>query len=282
MQKVGLMGIAVVCASLAVACAAPTAQAPRTADSENSSAAVNARLAALEARVATLEAQRVAVGSAQAARPHPRVRHNRPDPDTVYSVPITGDPFIGPRYAPVTIVEAFDFACPYCNRARSTIAALQAKYGSDLKVVYKPFVVHRAVAYPPAYAACAAERQGKFKEMHEAIWDKGYASGARKLSAAHMEELATSLGLDMAKFRADATGDGCHEAVADDMTLLSGLGVSGTPTFFINGRPIIGAQPMAMFATVIDQELAKARASSIPVKDYYEHLVESGARSIHE
>lgn len=278
------LGLVAAAACITSACATP--HAPRAADPDPGAneSAMEARIASLETRVAQLESQvaadKVAAGAAnaanhrQAAPPRPR-----PDPDTVYSVPIKGDPFVGPRYAPVTVVEAFEFACPFCNRARPTIEQLKAEYGNDLKVVYKSFVVHRHNAFPPAYAACAAHRQGKFKEMHDAIWTRGFEN-SRKLDAAHMETLAASIGLDVTKFRADAASQGCKDEVDEDMAQLRKIGVRGTPTFYINGRPLIGAQPIDRFRTLIDEELAKARKSAVPVDKYYDHIVKTGVRSL--
>ena len=103
-------------------------------------------------------------------------RAPRPEPDRAktYSVPIDGDPFDGPADAKVTLVKAYDYACPYCERVRDTMDELRKKYGNDLRIVYKQFVVHPQVATAGALAFCAAAKQGKAHEMDVALWDKGF------------------------------------------------------------------------------------------------------------
>ena len=97
-----------------------------------------------------------------------------PDRNKRHVVPIDGDPFQGPADAKVTIVKAYDYACPYCNRVRATMDELRAKYGDDVRIVYKQFVVHPKVATAGALAFCAADKQGKAFEMDALLWDKGF------------------------------------------------------------------------------------------------------------
>ena len=131
-------------------------------------------------------------------------------------MPIDGDPFDGPADAKVTLVKAYDYACPYCERVRGTMDDLRKKYGNDLRVVYKQFVVHPQVATAGALAFCAAAKQGKAHEMDTALWDKAFkqrqfdkdAEGGQKCweSAAGCPIVlgfAKELGLDVDKFKAD-------------------------------------------------------------------------------
>lgn len=196
-----------------------------------------------------------------------------PDPDVVYSVPIDGDPYEGPAVAKVTIVKGFEFACPFCYRARPTIDQIRKTYGDDVKVVYKYFVVHDQ-AIRPGLAACAADKQGKFSQMKELIWDEGFAKG--ELGDEHIESLAAKAGLDMKKFVADRDSDACMSWLKDDFGVLRKLGVRGTPAFYVNGRFISGAQPFEVFKKVIDAELAKANkaiAGGISASSYYQSQV---------
>ncbi len=220
-----------------------------------------------------------AIGGYQPAPPRPRPPG--PNGTDVYSVPLGSSPAVGPRYAKVTIVKAFDFACPFCDRARATMDQLRKAYGKDLRIVYKNLVVHKAVATLPAQAACAAHRQGKFAEMHKLIYEKAFT--ARKFDQAKMDELAKELGLDMHRFHADTSGP-CVKVVQDDMALMSKLGVRGTPGFFINGRFLSGARPAEQFKTVIDEELDKANArirKGTRLRDYYDiWVVQKGKTSL--
>ncbi|HTM23213.1 MAG TPA: thioredoxin domain-containing protein [Kofleriaceae bacterium] len=182
---------------------------------------------------------------------------DRPDPALVYAVPVEGHPAEGPADALITIVEASDYACPYCERVRATLAQLVADYPGKLRIVHRNMVVHKNVAELPAQAACAAHLQGQFVAMHNLIYDKGFLDN-RTLTRDRMEQLATELGLDLARFGADIDGV-CTKKIADDQAQLARFGVAATPSFFINGRYLAGAMPIDQFKTLIDEELAKAQ-----------------------
>jgi predicted DsbA family dithiol-disulfide isomerase len=126
-----------------------------------------------------------------------------------------------------------------------------------VRIVYKHYVVHPQVATTPALAACAAHRQGKFREMEHLIWEKGFNAN-RNLSAENMKTLAGELKLDMAKFSADLDGQECKQTVQQDQAQLAAVGTRGTPAFYINGRFLSGAQPIDRFKAIIDEELKKA------------------------
>src|SRR6266545_1891831 len=104
--------------------------------------------------------------SAGAARPPRR----EPDAVQTYSVPLGKSPAFGSRKAKVTLVMAMDFDCPYCRRAWDTVDELRKRYGKELRVVYKPYVVHTKTAKLPAQAVCAAQKQGKWRELADLIW----------------------------------------------------------------------------------------------------------------
>jgi protein-disulfide isomerase len=204
------------------------------------------RLDQLAKDVATVQARPIRPAPVRAA----------PDPKDVYAVPVAGYPADGPPDALVTIVRAFDFACPFCERSRATMQELRALYPADVRIVYRAFVVH-PVAQLPAQAACAAHKQGQFLEMERRLWDESFAS--HTFDQAEMERLAVEIGADLDRFRADMAGP-CAGAVATDQQELTRFGVGATPTFFINGHYFTGAQPTTAFAAVIDQELALARS----------------------
>jgi protein-disulfide isomerase len=217
-----------------------------------------------------------------AGRPMPqRQRPAEPDPSKVYAVPIAGAPAKGPEHAKVTVVEAFEFACPFCERVTGTIDQLQKDYGNDLKIVYKHFVVHPDVATVPAQAACAAHKQGKYSEMTHLIWEKGFKAG-RNLARENMDKLAAEAGLDMNRYKADIDGEECKKVIQQDQAQMASVGVQGTPAFYINGRYLSGAQPIENFKRIIDEELKKANeriAQGTKVEDYYnKFVVEQGLK----
>src|SRR5690606_13546128 len=142
----------------------------------------------------------------------------------------------------VTIVKGFEFACPFCLRVKPTLEQIQKEYGDQVRIVYKDYVVHPQSATIPALAACAAHKQGKYKEMYEGIWEKGFNAN-RNLSAENMEAIAKSIGLNMSKFKADMDGEECKKEVQVDQAQLAAVGTRGTPSFYINGRHLSGAQP---------------------------------------
>jgi len=204
-----------------------------------------------------------------------------PDPKAVYAVPIEGSPFTGPAHAKVTLVEAYDFACPWCSRAQPVLAALQKEYGSQLKIVYKQLVVHPQVATTPALAACAAHLQGRFGEMYKLIWEKGFPT--QKLGGADMEALAAELKLDPTRFRADMNGARCRERLDRDAAELAQLGVHGTPGFFVNGRVVPGFVPIETFRPLIDEELKKADdalKTGTRLEAYYDSILARGLKKL--
>jgi protein-disulfide isomerase len=204
----------------------------------------------LAKRVQVLEAR---VGSGARPQRAERPRRPEPDPKDVYAVPTEGLPSQGPADAPITIVEGYEYACPACASARQTVAQTIAKYGDKVRVVYKPFIVHPDVATDASVAACAAHEQGKFAAMDAAIWDKAY--GARDFSAAKLQAIAAETGLDTDRYAKDLPA--CREKVMKHHMELQQFGQGATPTFYINGRYVVGAAPFKLHA-VIDEELVLA------------------------
>jgi len=169
------------------------------------------------------------------------------------AVDVAGRPIRGNKDAPVTIVEFSDFQCPYCSRARPAVNKVRETYGDKVRVIFRnfPLSIHPQALKAGEAASCAAE-QGKFWEMH----DRLFANQA-KLQVPDLKEHAAALGLDAAAF-AQCLDSSRHTAdVQRDVEAGTGYGVSGTPSFFINGRPLVGAQPFEGFAQVIDDELER-------------------------
>jgi protein-disulfide isomerase len=160
-------------------------------------------------------------------------------------------PTKGPADAPVTIVEFSDYECPYCVRAEATVKELLAKYPGKIKLVYRDYPLpSHAKAPKAAEAAHCAGDQGKYWELH----DKLFTPGA-KLEVADLKAHAREVGLDGGKFDACLDSGAKAKEVETHKKAGDDVGVSGTPAFFINGRPLSGAQPLEAFSAIVDQEL---------------------------
>jgi protein-disulfide isomerase len=164
-----------------------------------------------------------------------------------------------------------------------TLDQLLKDYPKDVRVVYKHFVVHPQQATIPALAACAADKQGKFHQMYQAIWEKGFSAN-RNLSQENMDKLAGEVGLNMNKYKADMDGD-CKKIIRDDQTQMAQVGVGGTPAFFINGRFLSGARPVEQFKALVDEELKKAnerigKEGTTAANYYQKWVLEKGKKSL--
>jgi protein-disulfide isomerase len=164
-----------------------------------------------------------------------------------------GRPSKGPANAPVQIVEFSDFECPFCFRVNPTVAQVLSTYGDRVRLVYRHLPLpNHPNARPAAEAAACANEQGKFWEYHDRLF-----ADQSKLAAADLKKHAADLGLDSGTFNACVDSRRFQKEVDADMDAAQLLGVSGTPHFFINGRPLSGAQPLESFKTIIDEELAR-------------------------
>ena len=202
----------------------------------------------------------------------PRPRRPEPDRALAYAIGVDGYPSQGPADAAVTLVIAHDYADPYSEKNRATLDELRKKYGKDLRIVYRNLVVHPNNAMAGALASCAADRQKKFEQMEDKLWE-AFRQRSFDLSdnpnnqkcwdaqdgCANVVGAAKSIGLDVDRFKADMKG-ACMRVVQDDMKDLQTFALAATPSFFINGRYLSGAMPTANFETLIDEELAKAKA----------------------
>jgi protein-disulfide isomerase len=196
---------------------------------------------------AKLNAQNVATAPAAPAPGAP------PAEPPVQKVEVGNAPVKGPKNAPITIVAYSDFECPFCSRVLPTLKQIEEQYQGKVKVAFKnqPLPFH-ANAKPAAAAALAAHEQGKFWEMHDKLF-----ANQRALDRASLEKYAQELGLNMGKFKAALDSGKYTQQIEADAAEGSRLGASGTPTFFINGRTLVGAQPLEAFKRVIDEELKK-------------------------
>lgn len=162
-------------------------------------------------------------------------------------------PAKGPGSAPVTLVEFSDFQCPACAMLRPTIHQVAAKYGDKVRVVFRQFPLNIHPQAPKAAeASLCANEQGKFWELHDAMFGNQQALGVDQLKAS-----AASLGLDGEAFNACLDSGKYTAAVAADLNAGLAAGVNSTPTTFVNGRMVKGAADLAQISEVIDDELRR-------------------------
>jgi len=200
-----------------------------------------------------------ASGAAAFGAPTSTSTYTPPSPLVVHKVPIGSSPVLGASDALVTIVEFSDFQCPFCSRAEPTLRALRAKYGGDLRIVWKnePLAFH--VHAEPAAELALEARTERGDAAFWAVHDDLYASQSTGLDDTQLLRIARDHGVDPSRARLAMTSHKFQPTIDADETLAKRLGASGTPTFFINGRIISGAQPQTAFETIIDEEILKAK-----------------------
>lgn len=180
-----------------------------------------------------------------------------PDPNRIYALPAGDGPSAGPAAAPVTILHYFDYQCPVCARVHPTLERLIAAHPEDVRVVYKMHPLSRIhpMAMRAAEAALAAQAQGKFPAMHRKLMER-----SRELSDEKIDAIALEIGLDMDRYRAEMASHAHRAAIDSDTREVVEVGATATPTSFVNGRFLLGAQPIETFERVVSEELAKRRA----------------------
>ena len=196
----------------------------------------------------------------------------------IYKVPVGEAYAKGPADALVTVVEFSDFQCPYCSRANPTLAKVIETYGDDVRIAFKhqPLPFHKDARLAAKYAIAAGE-QGKFWEMHDKLF-----SNSRALKEDNLKSYVRELGLDQAKIEAYIESGKPEKIIQEDQALARRVGANGTPTFFINGRQLVGARPFSAFKEIIDVELADAKkrvAAGTPAKDVYAEVIKNGRTS---
>ena len=171
-----------------------------------------------------------------------------------YKIPTDGDPSIGPEDAPITIVEFSDYQCPYCVRWYQEVhKRLLEAYKGKIRFVYRDFPLYSI--HPEAQAAaeaadCAGE-QNAYWQYHDALFSQKNGLG----NAAYLQ-YASELGLDADQFGKCVSERRYKAEVDADFKFATSSGVSSTPTFFVNGLAVIGAQPFEVFQQIIEKELA--------------------------
>ncbi len=161
--------------------------------------------------------------------------------------------------AKYTLVEYSDFQCPYCSRAEETVDALRAKYGNDMRLVYKnnPLPMHpNAMPAAEWFYAAALQSRPKAWKLHDAFFKH-----QSELGEDFYKKTAKTLGLDVAKLEKDAQSSKVKDRIEQDMAEAKKFGLMGTPGFLINGVPVAGAYPLDYFVNLIGK-IDAARAGN--------------------
>ncbi len=208
------------------------------------------QVAVVETLLAQVNEQQYAQATQQAAQQATQTALDSAPAD----VSADDDPAIGPADAAVVIIAFSDFSCPHCaNFALNTLPRLIEAYGDRVRFVFRDAPILGPTSGWAALAAECADDQGKFWEYHDLLF-----ANQRSLSRENLTAYAQQLELDTAVFDACVDNQTHLEELQKDLADAQAVGLSGTPTFFINGRRVVGAQPFEVFVEIIEAELAQA------------------------
>jgi protein-disulfide isomerase len=181
---------------------------------------------------------------------HPKVPKLLEDP---VAIPVDGAPVLGPANARVTLVEFSDFQCPYCAEAVLKLNAVLKAYPNDVKLIFKqyPLDIHSQAALAAA-AALAAQRQGKFWQLHDAMF-----ADRTHLSRPAIVAMAGKVGLDVKQFQQDWDSAAIKKALAKDQADGDKIGVDATPSIYIDGQKYNGALALDAMRPIIEKEIKR-------------------------
>jgi predicted DsbA family dithiol-disulfide isomerase len=170
-------------------------------------------------------------------------------------VSVDDDPMKGTKGAPITIIEFTDYQCPFCGRARPTVQQIIETYGDKVHYVLRDFPLsfHKDAKKASEAAQCAGD-QDKYWEYSDKLW-----SNQRALTTPDLKKYAQELSLNQKEFDQCLDSGKFSDEVDKDMADGSKAGVTGTPSFFINGQMLTGARPFEQFKEIIDMELLQKK-----------------------
>lgn len=172
-----------------------------------------------------------------------------------------GSPVLGNPAAPVTMVEYSDFQCPFCGRfARETLPTIVKKYVDTgvLKIEWRDFPYIGPESVRAAVAARAAQEEGKFWQYHDVLYHNQKSINSGAFSDQNLRKYAQQVGVSPANVERAFNSSGYEEVVRTNLNEGIQMGVTGTPTFIINGRVLVGAQPIEAFDTIIGEAAKRA------------------------
>ncbi len=163
----------------------------------------------------------------------------------------------GKEDAPLTIVEFSEYQCPFCARyVEDAYLQIWEEYGDQIRYIFRDFPLsfHQHAQTMAEGARCAGD-QDQYWEMHDLLFEKNAEWSVEEDVSTLLAGYTSQLGLDVKEFNNCLDSGKYTQAVKDDFALGQSVGVSGTPTFFINGQQLIGAQPFEAFKTIIEEAL---------------------------
>ncbi len=209
-------------------------------DTEKTQEMLDNAVATVVAEMPSVQEFAAAAGSGEPAEPER------------YPIDADDDPYLGAEDAPILIVEFSDFKCGYCGRfVNDTLNPLIEKYGDQIRFVYRDFPILTDISYKAALASECAHDQDKFWEYHDLIFENQSALDENMLF-----DFADQLELNTELFQTCLNEEVHRDEVSADFQAARDIGASGTPTFLVNGKKLVGAQPLNVFSQLIDEELA--------------------------
>ncbi len=163
------------------------------------------------------------------------------------------NPAIGPKDAPVKIIEFTDYQCPFCGKARPTVNQILSDYKGKVRYILRDFPLsfHKDSVKAHEAAHCAGE-QNKYWDMNKKLF-----GDQKNIKPDDLQKYAGEIHLNMDKFNTCLNSGKYTALIQQNQSYGESVGVSGTPAFFINGRMVSGARPFAAFKEIIDDELSR-------------------------
>jgi len=222
----------------------------RVTDAEGKLSALQKTATVSATETAGQAAAEAQIGGQEAKDPQVEV----PEQVKRYDIPLEDDPFLGSENAPITIVEFSDYQCPFCQRWHEEVfTRLQEKYGDKIRLVYRDFPLyglHQEAELAAEAANCAGDQE-KYWDYHNLLF-----SGQKEYSKETFIAYAEALKLKMDDFKKCMDEHRYQSEIKADYEFAAKMGVRSTPTFFVNGLAVVGAQPFEVFEQIIDLELA--------------------------
>jgi protein-disulfide isomerase len=172
-----------------------------------------------------------------------------------FDVSVGDAPVFGPESAPVTIIEFSDFQCPFCAKGATVVEEIKQKYGNKVRVAFKnfPLPFHNQAKGAAMAALCAHDQEeGKFWEMHDKLF-----ANQEKLMEQDLHDYAKEIELDMDSFKECLAAQKFASQIDSSIQEGQEVGVKSTPTFYVNGILVNGAQPLEAFSEIIDEQLGQ-------------------------
>lgn len=211
-------------------------------------------------RIRYLEQGKAPEGTAQASPAPGAIEEGTPlSEEQINKIVSGGAATRGEEDAPVTIVEFSEYQCPYCGRyVAEAYPQILEEYGDQIYYIFHdyPLSFHQYAQKMAEVARCAGD-QDQYWEMHDLIFENQEVWSSKQNVETDINSYVSQLGLDKEEFDDCLVSGKYTQTVKNDFELGTEVGVQGTPTFFINGQKIVGAQPFENFKTIIDAELAK-------------------------